>query len=81
MLFDSAKNGPSTAIWVACAFIARILASAKSLPSTTAESSSSGTMNGGSGPSGSMPSNDVVSPAARSARSPSRIRYTDIAPQ
>src|SRR4029079_10701547 len=62
MLFESAKNGPSTSICVACAFIARILASAKSSATTIADSSSSGTMKGGSGPSGSMPSNAFVSP-------------------
>ena len=43
-----------------------------------AERLSSEVTNGGSGPSGSIPSKVVVSPAARIARRPSRIRSTAV---
>ena len=46
-----------------------------------AERLSSEVTNGGSGPSGSIPSKVVVSPAARIARRLARIRVSDIAPQ
>src|SRR5690606_33702007 len=80
-LLDRAKNGPSVVICVACARSASSLAGRWSRASMRALISRSGVMNGGSGPSGSMPSKVVVSPASRSWRSPSRIRSALIAPQ
>ena len=44
--FDSAKNGPSTAIWVACARIAAIFWSRCARPSISVVTSSSSTTNG-----------------------------------
>ena len=61
MLFDNAKNGPSTWICVACAFIASSFASACSVPSTSQAIASSGTMNRG-GLSRSNPSNGFSIP-------------------
>ena len=60
---------------------ASIFASRWSWASTAAARSSSGLTNGGSGPSGSIPSKVVVSPASRSLRSPSRRRLSDMAVQ
>ncbi len=69
MLFDSAKNGPSTAIWVACARIAARFCSANAVPSTALVTTSSG-LPSGSSSADSTPSKNVWSPAARSASIP-----------
>ena len=60
-----AKNGPSTAIWVAWARIASILASKKSVPSTLVVTRSSGVPMGSSSALVISSPQKLVSPRSR----------------
>jgi len=69
LLFDSAKKGPSTMIWVGCERMAASLRPAWAGASTTVVITSSSTTNGTSSRSPS-PSNGEASPSASIASIP-----------